>query len=542
MLLFNCCHVRKRPDIGVRVGYIKDMDLDPAACYRALATRDGRFDGHFFVGVRTTFIYCRPVCRARTPGQGRCVFYHRAAEAERDGFRACFRCRPELAPGLSSVDAVPRLCTLAVSRIEAGALDQSSLEELAAELQVSSRHLRRAMTTELGVSPVELVQSRRLALARQLLAETDLSMAQVAFASGFSSVRRFNALFQSRCGASPSALRQKRPGDAVGPETGALSLRLYYRPPLDWEALLSFLAARAIPGVEVVRNGTYRRTIWMGRADGKDSVERSGTPFTNDSQQIGWVVVSKDEQRPALRVEISLSLLGTLLPLRARLRALFDLDAEPAAIAEQLCRDPRLVPLLAAHPGLRVPGSFDGFETTARSILGQQVSVRAATTLSGRLVAELGAKVETPHPGLDRLFPRPRDLLFAGEERICRIGLPATRARALLALARAVAEEGLVLSRPADSQRTIERLLALPGIGDWTAHYVAMRVLGWPGAFPAGDLVLRKALGGVSAREAAALAEHWQPFSAYAAVHLWASGTGATAGRRATELSPGANP
>ncbi|WP_136918574.1 DNA-3-methyladenine glycosylase 2 [Polyangium aurulentum] len=474
------------------------MELDADACYRALTARDPRFDGMFFVGVRTTGIYCRPVCRARTPGRDRCVFFRRPAEAEREGFRACFLCRPELAPGTGPEGALPRLVEAAVRRIEEGALDEGSVDDLAHALGVTGRHLRRALSTELGVTPVAIAQSRRLALAKQLLHDTRLPLTEVAFASGFGSVRRFNAIFRARFGNPPSALRggraAERPGDAI-------ALRLDYRPPFAWDSMLSFLGARAIPGVEAVEGGVYRRTVRLGGA-------------------VGWVAVTGEPNRPALRASVSLSLAGVLVPLVARLRALFDLDAHPSAIAAHLAHDPLLAPLVERCPGLRVPGAFDGFETAVRAVLGQQVSVRAATTLSGRLALALGDPIEAPH-GLTRLFPRPDTLVR--EEQLAAIGLPGARARTILSLSRAAAAGDLRLERHGDPVVTIERLLALPGIGDWTAQYVAMRVLGSPDAFPAGDLVLRKALGGVSTREALERAESFRPFRAYAAMHLWAS-------------------
>lgn len=476
------------------------MELDNDTCYRALVARDERFDGVFFVAVKSTGIYCRPVCSARTPARKQCAFYPRAVEAERDGFRACFRCRPELAPGTSPVEAVPRLVEAAVARIEAGFLNQGSIDDLAGELGVTARHLRRAFTAELGVSPVALAQARRMGFAKRLLQDTGLSMAEVAFASGFASVRRFNALFRERFGRPPSALRRERA--ATGGDT--ILLRLDYRPPLDWPALLGFLEARAIPGVESVRDGVYRRTIRAGA-------------------RTGWVSVRADQDRPALRAEVSASLAGALMPLAARLRGLFDLDAQPHAIATQLGADPTLGPRVARRPGLRVPGAVDGFETTARAILGQQVSVRAATTVSGRLAAELGEPIPTPYPELRRLSPTPAALASAGVDRLAGLGMPGARARSLMALARAVHDGEPRLQRHVDIAGAVEALQALPGIGDWTAQYVAMRVLGWPDAFPAGDLVLRRALGDIPAREVRARAEAWRPWRAYAAMHLWQS-------------------
>ncbi|HEX2570054.1 MAG TPA: AlkA N-terminal domain-containing protein [Polyangia bacterium] len=496
------------------------VSLDADTCYRALCARDGRFDGVFFVAVKTTGIYCRPVCRARTPAPDRCVFYRTPVEAERDGFRACFRCRPELAPGNGPVDSVPRLVEQAVARIDAGFLNEGSLDELAEALGVTGRHLRRAIRTELGVSPVALAQSRRLALAKQLLQDTALPLAEVAFASGFASVRRFNALFQARFGRPPSALRREHAADGA---PAALVLRLDYRAPLDWDALLGFLAGRAIPGAEEVATGIYRRTVRLAGAS-------------------GWIEVQRDPSpQETLRATVSLSLASVLMQVVARLRGLFDLDAHPAAICAHLARDPALAPLLERHPGLRVPGAFDGFETAVRGILGQQVSVRAATTLSGRLIERFGEPLETPHPGLRRLFPRPDVLARASEDDVAGLGMPGARARTVIALARAVAGSELRLDRvgragPTDVVR--ERLQALPGVGDWTAQYIAMRVLGWPDAFPASDLGLRHALGGLSAREIERQAEPWRPWRAYAAMHLWTSLTPAVSRRSDRETPP----
>ncbi|WP_050432913.1 AlkA N-terminal domain-containing protein [Chondromyces crocatus] len=480
------------------------MTLDDDTCYRALTARDGRFDGVFFVAVSTTGIYCRPVCRARTPGRERCAFYRSAATAERDGYRACFRCRPELAPGAGLVDALPRLVARAVARIDAGFLNEGSVDDLAALLGVTGRHLRRAMETELGVSPIELAQTRRLALAKQLLQDTSLPLSEIAFASGFASVRRFNALFQTRFGRPPSALRRERAVGSQERNEGTLVLRLDYRPPLDWSTLLTFLAGRAIPGAERVTDGVYARTVRLG-------------------DLTGWITVQHDEKRAALRIEAAPSLADALMPLSARLRALFDLDAHPTAIAAHLGRDPLLAGPVARHPGLRVPGAFDGFEMTIRAVLGQQVSVRAATTLAGRLAARFGDPLTVPIDGLGLLFPTPARLAAAAEDDVASLGLPATRARAILAIARAIHGGTVSLDRHGDPEAALPALCALPGIGDWTAHYVAMRALGWPDAFPSGDLAVRKAMGGITARAATTRAEPWRPWRAYAVMHLWTS-------------------
>ncbi len=311
-------------------------------------------------------------------------------------------------------------------------------------------------------------------------------------------MRRFNAVFQARFGRPPTALRREQ---GAASARDAITVRLDFRPPLDWDELLGFLARRAIPGVEAVTDGVYRRTVRLGG-------ER------------GWVAVGRDDRRDALRASISLSLANVLMPLGARLRALFDLDAHPTAIAAHLGRDPDLAPLVARRPGLRVPGAFDPFETAVRTVLGQQVSVTAATTLSRRLVARLGSPAETPFPGLDRWFPSPEEVAAATESEIAALGMPGARARTLLAVAGAFAA-GLRLERAADPEPALARLAALPGVGDWTTSYLAMRALGFPDAFPASDLVLRKALGGVTAAAAVARAEAWRPFRAYAVVHLW---------------------
>ena len=476
--------------------------LDANACYRALVARDARFDGVFFVGVTTTGVYCRVVCPARTPGRARCVFFRRPAEAERDGFRACFRCRPELAPGTSSVDAVPALVRRAVARVEAGALDEVSVDELAHEMGVTSRHLRRAVTGELGVTLVGLAQTTRLAMAKQLLQDSRAPLAEVAFASGFASLRRFNALFRARFGRSPSAIRRATARAAANPAGDSLPLTLGHRPPLAWDAMLAFLAARATPGVELVRDGTYARTVRIGDA-------------------AGHVVARHVPERRAVRVEVAGALARALVPLAARLRRAFDLDAHPDAIDAHLARDPALRPRVRRTPGLRVPGCVDGFELATRAVLGQQVTVRGATTLAGRLAEAFGDPVATPLPSLSRLAPTAERIASASERAVAAVGLPAARARTLLVLAEEVACGRLVLEPHADVDATIAALERLPGIGPWTAHYVAMRALGAPDALPAGDLALRRALRDATQREIERRAERWRPWRAYAAMHLW---------------------
>ncbi|HEY4157646.1 MAG TPA: AlkA N-terminal domain-containing protein [Polyangiaceae bacterium] len=479
------------------------MRLDPDSCYGALLARDARFDGSFFVGVSTTGVYCRPVCPARTPRRDRCTFYRLAAEAEKAGYRACFRCRPELAPGGAPIDAVPRLVASALARIEQGYLNEHSVAALAAELGVSDRHLRRAVEDELGVSPVELAQSRRLALAKQLLADTALSVTDVAFASGFRSVRRFNALFLRRFERSPSSARG---ASALAREPGApLKLRLDFRPPFQWSELLTFLAARAIPGVESVSREEYRRVVRVG--------ERAGV-----------LCARLASRKNSLSLQLSPALGRDLPTIAARVRELFDLDARPLAIRERLKHDPHLAPLVRRRPGLRIPGAFDPFEAVIRALLGQQISVRAATTLAGRIAARFGQpfSASPAEPALTHVFPSPKELSRVSVAEIAAIGLPRKRAETVRAVAAAFAERAIALPITRQELEDLPRWLrAIPGVGAWTTEYVAMRVLHQPDAFPATDLGVRRALGGIAPRAVSERAAAWSPWRAYAVMHLW---------------------
>jgi len=479
------------------------MELDPSICYAALRARDPRFDGVFFVGVRTTGVYCRPICPARLPRSDRCEFFSVAALAEQAGYRACFRCRPELAPGNAVVDARSRLASAALRQIDAGVLNQGSLELLGQSLGVTSRHLRRVVEGELGVPLIAIAQTRRLALAKQLLQDTRLPVTEVAFASGFKSVRRFNAAFHDRFARSPSSLRR---ASSKGQGEEGVCLRLDFRPPLDWEHLLRFLAGRAIVGVEHVdlQRGEYHRTVRLGA-------------------QQGWVAVSLLPGRHALRARISGSLVPRLMEVTSRLRALFDLDARPDVVRAHLEADPMLRPLLEQRPGLRVPGAFEGFELAIRAVLGQQVSVRAATTLCGRLVRRFGEEAaDAPQP-LHTHFPSAARLASASVQEIRELGLPETRAQTILALSRAIHDGRVDLGAGADPEVVVSALQELPGIGPWTAHYLALRALRWPSAFPAGDLILQRRMGVSSARAAEARAQSWHPWRAYAVLHLWQS-------------------
>ncbi len=477
------------------------MTLDPHTCYRALKARDARFDGRFFVAVSSTHIYCRPVCTVKPPKRENCRFYPSAAAAESAGYRPCLRCRPELAPGNASVDATTRLAQAAASLIEDHALDAAGLDVIASRLGITDRHLRRAFGAEFGVSPVEFAQTQRLLLAKRLLTDTALPVTEVAFASGFGSLRRFNALFKQRYRLQPGQLRRHM--HATTPAaTDALNFELSFRPPYDWPAVSAFLGARAVAGVEAVEGACYRRTVRV-EVDGKE--------------HCGWVEVTPSRKKPALRVTVSASLAKALPPVLSRVKALLDLACNPSEVAQALGA------LARRNPGLRVPGAFDGFEVAVRAILGQQVTVAAARTVAGRFAAAFGDPLDTPFAALTTVFPTAARIADLSVGRIARLGMPGARARTLITLARAVAGEELVLMPNADIDATLDRLRALPGVGEWTAQYIAMRALAWPDAFPHTDLGVMKALGETDARRVLAAGEAWRPWRAYAVMHLWQS-------------------
>jgi AraC family transcriptional regulator of adaptative response / DNA-3-methyladenine glycosylase II len=477
------------------------MDINSDRCYEALKARDARFDGVFFVGVSTTKIYCRPVCAVRMPGRDRCTFYPNAASAEAAGYRPCLRCRPELAPGAAPVDAVRRVSDQAVSRIEAGALSDAGIEELAAEFGIGSRQLRRVVKQEYGVAPVELAQTRRLLLAKQLIADTQLRMIDIAFASGFSSVRRFNDLFQTRYKLNPTTLRRTQ---QMANKSTFITLKLGYRPPLAWMVLARFLTARSSPNIERLENNRYLRTIRIG-------------------QHRGWIAAFPDERQHLLCVEVSPDLLPVLMQLRARLRHLFDLDANPAIVEAYLSADKNLAAHIRKMPGLRIPGTLDGFEVALRAVLGQQISVKAATTIFGRFADYFGEQIKTPFDGLDRLPPTAEDIANAKLQSIIDRGLTQKRATTVQALARAVADKKLILQPAINQEEMAEKLAAIPGIGPWTTQYIAMRALADPDAFPHSDLALLKAFQLKRPAELLRIAENWQPWRAYAAMHIWNS-------------------
>ena len=474
--------------------------------YQALLARDARFDGLFFVGVTSTRIYCRPICAVKPPKEINCRFYPSPQEAEQAGFRPCLRCRPELAPGHAPVDKSKRIAHLMVQRIEEGPAETpAALEDIAREFQLSSRQVRRIIQKELGVPPIQLILTRRLLLAKQLLTETRLPIIEIAFASGFSSLRRFNDAFRRRYRMPPTRLRKHAvSGTNVSVHSGTSRLQLAYRPPYDWTGILKFLKARELKGVEWVTDFFYARTVQLGKAK-------------------GWIRITQADNKNALWLELSHSLTPVLPALLNRIREMFDLNARPDLISKQLGKDGRLAAWVNSNPGLRLPGAFDGFETGWRAILGQQITVSAATTLAGRLTQAFGQPVQTPYPELSHLTPMPGRIARADVANIARLGVISSRAKSILALARAQITGKLSLDGGGrrDPDDAIACLSDLPGIGPWTAQYIAMRALHWPDAFPKEDIAMRNNLGGVTAKQAEALSQTWRPWRSYAMLHIW---------------------
>jgi AraC family transcriptional regulator of adaptative response / DNA-3-methyladenine glycosylase II len=488
--------------------------------YLALKARDARFDGRFFTGVTSTGIYCRPVCSVRTPRRENCCFFQLAAQAEAEGFRPCLRCRPEMAPGAffpgtsltwSLQDASTILAVQAARLLDRAAGNASgpvSLAEAALRLGVSERHMRRIFEAHWGISPLQYLQTRRLLSAKQLLTDTHLPIAQVAALSGFNSVRRFNAVFVERYRLQPTALRKSARGPAAETTGGSILIRAAYRPPYDVSHMLGFFHARSLAGVEVVdlQGRSLARTV---------AVAAHGVTLK------GWVQAQFDEERNSVAFRISASLSDALPDVLRRMRALLDLDADPEAIAHGLGNAfPRM-------EGVRVPGTLDGFELAVRAILGQQITVQAARTIGSRLVAQWGPTIDTPFVGVGRLFPDAATLSGVSGEALGQLGIVRQRQGAILALAQAVSSGALTLSPEADLTPTLARLQDIPGIGSWTAQYIAMRALRWPDAFPAGDVALHKALGILEhaspAQTAERLSQAWQPWRSYAVVRAWHS-------------------
>lgn len=548
------------PDVAIAPGA-----AEFEARYRVLGSRDRRFDGCFFVAVTSTGIYCRPSCPAIVPKRRNVRFYPTAAAAQGAGFRACLRCHPHAAPGSPEWNARGDLAARAIALISDGVVDREGVAGLARRLAYSERHLTRQLTAELGAGPLALARAGRAQTARMLIQTSELRLIDVAYAAGFSSVRQFNDTILAAYGRTPTELRRHpgetrtgttaearngaagrarigatrtppaepegrstlppRPNDSGAP--GIFTVRLSYREPLDWERLLGFLALRAVAGVEEVRDGVYRRTLRLPRGHGV--VTLSAPP-------------ARGREQPHVQCALRLADLRDLSAAVQRCRRLLDLDADPAAPAELLGAEQLLAPLLRAAPGLRVPGAVDGSELAVRAVLGQQVSVAAARTAAARLVQAFGEPLPAPDGALTHLFPAPAAIAAAdpAELAAARAVGPAGRRASLHALARALAEEAIVIDPGSDRDEVRARLLELPGIGPWTERYIAMRGLCDPDAFLPSDVGVRRALerlgaldpalrGPAASALAARLAERWRPWRAYALQHLWASLAGSNA-------------
>jgi AraC family transcriptional regulator, regulatory protein of adaptative response / DNA-3-methyladenine glycosylase II len=489
--------------------------LSRSALDRARRSRDPRFDGRFYVAVTSTRIYCRPVCPVPSPKLDHIRYYGSAAAAAEAGYRPCLRCRPEAAPGTPAWHGTSTIVRRALTLIQDGALDDTSVTDLAARVGVGPRHLHRLFVQHLGAAPLTVALTRRLQFAKRLLDESDLPMTEVALAAGFGSLRRFNAAFRTTYARTPRDIRGRRRTGPHQEGVNTVALRLAFRPPYDWGQVRDFLGARALPGVERVDADGYTRALGE---QARDAMIVSVRPRAGEH---------------ALELQVEGASPCELFSVAAQARHAFDLGADPALISRALASDPLLRPLVRRRPGLRIPGAWNPFECAVRAVLGQQVSVAAARTLAGRLVERAGSRLGSSSRGLTHLFPTPSALARANLDGL---GLTGGRVRALRELSRAVAEGRLDLAGP--TQLVTAGLASLPGVGAWTAQYVALRGCGEPDAFPDGDLVLRRAAGGrgrpLSVRELDARAEAWRPWRGYAALHLWrqASDAGGAPKRR----------
>ena len=480
---------------------INDLSLDVRALDRARISRDPRFDGKFFIAVKTTGIYCRPICPSRTSKSRNVCYYATAAAAAEAGFRPCLRCRPEAAPGTPAWLGTSAVVRRALRLIDDGILDSASVDELANKLGLGSRHLRRLFLQHVGASPISFAQTRRLQFAKRLLDETNLPITEIALAAGFGSLRRFNAAFRQTYGRAPSELRKH--SDTASDSDGEVILKLAFRPPYDWNQVRDFLAAHSIPGVERVDEHGYSRAL---RVDNGFSI----------------ISVRPLDGEDALELRVRGAKPGTLFQISSAARRVFDTSADPARTTFIFRSDPLLGPLVTRRPGLRIPGEWDPFECTVRAVLGQKVGVASARTLLARIVERAGQRIKDPGPGLTSLFPTPTAL---AKSDLNGLGLSKTRVPTLQELARAVILGKLDFNASTDCILAV--LSKLPGIGQSTAEYVALRALGEPDAFPASDSDLRQIAGvanrPLSALELEARAEAWRPWRGYAALHLWSA-------------------
>lgn len=475
--------------------------------YAAFKAKDARFDGRFFVGISSTRVYCRPVCRARQAKAENCTFYSTAAEAEQAGYRPCLLCRPELAPGTSITDSTANLIYRAARMLEESCGNGQSLSELATRLGCTDRHLRRVFMAEYNVSPVKYLQTCRLLLAKNLLTDTSLSILEIAMTSGFGSLRRFNDVFKKHYNLSPSSLRKKISGEKK--HSDSITLTLSYRPPYNWEEMIKFLAGRAITGIEVVKNNEYMRTVHLKGTDGKN--------------KYGWVLVRHEPKKNALSVTVSETILSVLPQVFARIKRLFDLHCDPHAIYETLQIMNDIRPGLCTL-GTRVPGCFNAFEMAVRAVLGQQITVKAAGTLAARIVEAYGTPIQTGIEGLTHIFPSPEEILAMGDDitsNLGALGVISSRSSTIYELARAFAHGEIYFDFCANPQEEMEKLMKIRGIGSWTAQYIAMRAMEWPDAFLETDAGVKKALHPYTSKELLTMSEAWRPWRSYATVNLW---------------------
>ncbi len=475
--------------------------MDDEQHYRAAVSKDARFDGVFFIAVKSTGIYCRPSCPAMTPKREHMRFYKTPAAAQQAGFRACKRCRPDASPGSPEWNIRTDMTARAMRLIADGIVDREGIDGLARSLGYEQRQVRRVLTAELGASPLALARAQRAQTARVLVETTKLPMGDIAFAAGFASIRQFNATILEVFDTPPSRLRERAARHAPATPPGAVCLRLPFRPPIDLPRLFGFLAARAVPGVEEVTASTYRRTISLPNGRGILSLR--------NVDQARWV-----------ECELELDDLRDVTAAVQRCRRLLDLDADPDAVSGFLVSDEVIGPLARACPGRRSPGHVDGDELAMRAVLGQQVSVAAARRLGARLTAEYGKPLARPSGTLTHCFPDAATVAAADP---AALPMPAARARALVTLAAALASGEVALHPGADRDEAAARLLALPGIGPWTVAYIRMRALSDPDAFPATDVGVLRALAALGAGAGVAVAERWRPWRSYAVHHLWAT-------------------
>jgi AraC family transcriptional regulator of adaptative response / DNA-3-methyladenine glycosylase II len=483
--------------------------------YQAMLSRDRRFDGCFFVAVTTTGVYCRPICPAPKPKIKNVVFYSSSAGAEYAGFRPCKRCRPDASPGTPIWSGTSATVSRALQLINSGYLDEHCVQRLGALLGISDRQLRRLFKSHLGASPHAVALTRRLDFARKLIDETHLSMTDIAFTSGFESIRRFNDAVKKRFGESPSDLRQAVKKTKTGNgNKNRMVLHLPFRPPLDWPALLSYLKARQINGIEAIDKNRYCRSIRM----------KEKTRDKKITGLHGVFMVTMPDQASHLELTLQISGTDNLMNIVHRVRRIFDLEADPLFIFNHLKKDPGLSPIISSFPGFRIPGGWDNFEIAIRTIIGQQVSIRAANTITGRLVQRYGTPIHDSFiPGITHLFPTPETLAAAD---LAGIGLPGKRAGTIRALAAKIADKEIVLEGIVNTESIKTQLMKIPGIGQWTTEYIAMRALREPDAFPATDLALKRELKEMS-QQAECLnrdinrPDIWRPWRAYAAVVLW---------------------